>query len=121
LESNGPRVIKQNRGSGGQGVWKIEIAPAAQRKGDVVVLEARRGSAPKTLPLTEFMGSCAAYFAYNGCIIDQPFQKRLPDGMIRCYLGTDKVVGFGHQLVKALIPPPPLARLRGFDPLKGLF
>ena len=43
----------------------------------------------------------------GGCIIDQPFQPRLPDGMIRCYMGTDKVVGFGHQLVKALIPPPP--------------
>jgi uncharacterized protein DUF6815 len=27
--------------------------------------------------------------------------------MIRCYMGTDKVVGFGHQFIKALIPPPP--------------
>src|SRR5260370_20487998 len=27
--------------------------------------------------------------------------------MIRCYMSTDKVVGFGHQFVKALIPPPP--------------
>ena len=27
--------------------------------------------------------------------------------MIRCYVGTDKVVGFGHQLIKALLPPPP--------------
>ena len=27
--------------------------------------------------------------------------------MIRCYMSTDKVVGFGHQLVKALVPPPP--------------
>ena len=27
--------------------------------------------------------------------------------MIRCYMGEDKVVGFGHQLIKALMPPPP--------------
>ena len=27
--------------------------------------------------------------------------------MIRCYMGVDKVVGFGHQFIKALIPPPP--------------
>ena len=27
--------------------------------------------------------------------------------MIRCYMGADKVVGFRHQLIKALIPPPP--------------
>lgn len=35
------------------------------------------------------------------------FRQGQPDGMIRCYKGTDKVVGFGHQLVKALIPQPP--------------
>ena len=40
-------------------------------------------------------------------MVDQPFQPRLPDGMIRCYMSADKVVGFGHQLIKALIPPPP--------------
>jgi hypothetical protein len=39
--------------------------------------------------------------------VDQPFAPRLPDGMIRCYMGGDKVVGFGHQRIKALIPPPP--------------
>ncbi len=27
--------------------------------------------------------------------------------MIRCYMDSDKVVGFGHQFIKALIPPPP--------------
>ena len=53
------------------------------------------------------MVDCAPYFADGGCIIDQPFQERLPDGMIRCYMGTDRVVGFGHQLIKALLPPPP--------------
>jgi len=53
------------------------------------------------------MARCESYFAEDGCIVDQPFQPRLPDGMIRCYMGGDKVVGFGHQLIKALIPPPP--------------
>ncbi len=61
------------------------------------------------------MVSCAADFADSGCIIDQPFQERLPDGMIRCYMGTDKVVGFGHQFIKALIPPPP----EGADVARG--
>jgi hypothetical protein len=27
--------------------------------------------------------------------------------MIRCYMGADKVVGFGHQFIKALIPRHP--------------
>jgi hypothetical protein len=59
------------------------------------------------MPLTEFMARCETYFVADGCIVDQPFQPRLPDGMIRCYMGADKVVGFGHQFIKALIPPPP--------------
>jgi hypothetical protein len=105
LRAAGPRVLKQNRGNGGQGVWKAEILPGANT---VCVLHARRGSVPEDVPLTEFMARCAAYFSVpDGCIIDQPFQPRLPDGMIRCYMGADKVVGFGHQLIKALIPPPP--------------
>jgi hypothetical protein len=62
---------------------------------------------PEDIALTDFMRRCAAYFTAGGCIVDQPFQPRLPDGMIRCYMGADKVIGFGHQLIKALIPPPP--------------
>lgn len=108
LELAGPRVLKQNRGNGGQGVWKVE--QIRERTGDRVmvrVLHARRGSVPEDVALDDFMASCEAYFMPDGCIVDQPFQSRLPDGMIRCYMGADKVVGFGHQRVKALIPPPP--------------
>jgi hypothetical protein len=108
LQSAGPRVLKQNRGNGGQGVWKVELLSASAGEGGRVrVLEALRGALPEELPLAEFMARCEDYFAAGGCIIDQPFQPRLPDGMIRCYMGVDRVVGFGHQLIKALIPPPP--------------
>jgi hypothetical protein len=108
LQSAGPRVLKQNRGNGGQGVWKVELVCAPAGKASVVrVLHARRGSMPEEMPLAEFMALCEGYFASDGCIVDQPFQPRLPDGMIRCYMAADKVVGFGHQFIKALIPPPP--------------
>jgi hypothetical protein len=103
-----PRVLKQNRGNGGEGVWKVElISPAAEGAPTVRVLQASRDSVPEDLPLVDFMTRCEAYFANEGCIIDQPFQLRLPDGMIRCYMCVDKVIGFGHQFIKALIPPPP--------------
>jgi hypothetical protein len=106
LRVAGPRVIKQNRGNAGQGVWKVERHEGpAGRVPVVTVLEARQGSRPETLPLGNFMARCEAYFGWGGCIIDQPFQPRLPDGMIRCYMGVDEVVGFGHQKIKALIPP----------------
>ena len=105
LRSSGPRVLKQNRGNGGQGVWKVELLSG--RSETVQVLHAQRGSVPEALPLADFTARCEPYFGWGGCIIDQLFQPRLPEGMIRCYMGTDKVVGFGRQLIKALIPPPP--------------
>jgi hypothetical protein len=108
LRLSGPRVLKQNRGNGGQGVWRVEWADGALGEASIIcALHARRGSVPEKLPLEAFMDRCEPYFASGGCIIDQPFQQRLPEGMIRCYMGVDKVVGFGHQLIKALIPPPP--------------
>jgi hypothetical protein len=108
LRAGGPRVIKQNRGNGGQGVWKVEgIGTSDGADRPVRVLQALRGSVPEDTVLAAFMARCEAYFSSGGCIIDQPFQARLPDGMIRCYMGKDKVVGFGHQFIKALIPPPP--------------
>ncbi len=112
LRRAGPLVLKQNRGNGGQGVWKVEwIGPDAARSSPVRVLHAQRGSVPEDLTLGAMLARCDAYFTPDdqpgGCIVDQPFQPRLPEGMIRRYMGSDKVVGFGHQLIKALIPPPP--------------
>ena len=40
-------------------------------------------------------------------MIDQAYQPRLPEGMVRCYLVHDKVAGFGHQAIVALCPAPP--------------
>jgi Domain of unknown function (DUF6815) len=105
LRGAGPRVLKQNRGNGGQGVWKVEAVPNTQAT--VRVLHAQRGSRPEEMPLDVFMARCEPYFGWGGCIIDQAFQPRLPEGMIRCYMSGSKVAGFGHQLIKALIPPPP--------------
>ncbi|MCP1846644.1 MULTISPECIES: Cj0069 family protein [Bradyrhizobium] len=105
LRAGGPRVLKQNRGNGGQGVWKVETVPKTDAT--IRVLHALRGSQPEEMPLADFMARCEQYFGWGGCIIDQAFQPRLPEGMIRCYVSAAKVAGFGHQLIKALIPPPP--------------
>ena len=109
LQKTGTRVLKQNRGNDGQGVWKVELLNTSFSRDDseVRVLHALRGSVPEQLALANFMGRCEHYFGWGGCIVDQPFQPRLPDGMIRCYMGEDRVVGFGHQYIKALIEPPP--------------
>jgi hypothetical protein len=110
LGTGGPRVLKQNRGNGGQGIWKVELVAETDAspgpKAAVRVLHAQRGSTPEELSLGAFMSRCQVYFSGGGRIIDQPFQSRLPDGMIRCYLAQNEVVGFGHQLIKALIAFP---------------
>ncbi|MGY4625890.1 Cj0069 family protein [Bradyrhizobium sp. USDA 4486] len=105
LRTSGPRVLKQNRGNGGQGVWKVEALPDTDAM--VRVLHAKRGSVPEDMPLDALFARCEPYFGWGGCIIDQAFQPRLPDGMIRCYMSGARVAGFGHQKIKALIPPPP--------------
>jgi hypothetical protein len=57
--------------------------------------------------LSEFFRRCEHYFTGDGRMIDQAYQPRLPEGMIRCYLVHDKVAGFGHQAINALYPAAP--------------
>lgn len=94
----GPRVIKRNRGNGGQGIWKIERLPNSSR---ISALEATKDTAEE-LTLDDFLRRCAEYFE-NGCVIDQPFQPRLSEGVVRCYMAGDRCAGFGHHKVKALV------------------
>ena len=97
----GPRVIKRNRGNGGQGVWKVETLASRHNRPTVRVLEATK-DASEELTLDEFLERCLEYFE-NGCVIDQPFQARLSEGVVRCYMAGDRCAGFGHQKVKALV------------------
>ncbi len=108
--ASGVRVLKQNRGNGGIGTWKVELSADASSSAGldtiVRVLHARRGSVEENLTLRDFIIRCDQYFAGTGGMLDQPFQPRLSEGMIRCYMVGDQVAGFGHQLVKALMPSP---------------
>jgi hypothetical protein len=117
--ASGARVLKQYRGNGGNGVWKVQLA--ADARGDkpsvdtpVRVRHAKRGSVEQIMTLGSFTEQCAAYFAGQGRMIDQPYQPRLVDGMLRCYLVQDRVAGFGHQAINALYPAP-----AGADPTTG--
>src|SRR4051812_7033557 len=100
----GPRVIKRNRGNGGQGVWKLEALAGPRRQSRLRVLEATK-DASEELPLDEFLERCAEYFD-DECVIDQPFQARLSEGVVRCYMAGDRCAGFGQQKVKALVDAP---------------
>jgi len=106
-----PRVLKQARGMGGQGVWKVEL----EADGDdptILVQEARRDAPVEPMPLSVFAARCASYFDNGGLMVEQPFQERIAEGMIRVYLTHNEVVGFAHQYPAGLRPasaaePPP--------------
>jgi hypothetical protein len=112
------RVLKQYRGHSGIGVWKINLssASAAHPQGDahalpqrdtpVRVRHAQRGSVEEEMMLGEFFTRCEPYFTNLGKMVDQVYQPRLDEGMLRCYLVHDQVAGFGHQAINALYPPP---------------
>jgi hypothetical protein len=62
----------------------------------------------------------------GGHMVDQAWQARLPEGMVRAYLVEDRVTGFGLQAVNALHPDAPTPgprlyhgpELPGFQDLK---
>jgi hypothetical protein len=101
------RVLKQYRGQSGDGVWKVERAADSAGEMQVLARHAKRGCIEEKIALSAFLGRCGPYFAGDGRMIDQAYQARLLEGMIRCYLVHDKVTGFGHQAVNALYPAAP--------------
>jgi len=102
--ATGPRVIKRNRGNGGQGVWKVETLLGLHSGLMIRVLDATK-DASEELTLEEFLDRCVEYFK-DGGVVDQPFQARLIEGVVRCYMAGDRCAGFGHQKVKALVDAP---------------
>ena len=115
LGRDGVRVVKQARGNGGNGVWKVELvagptgADAEPDTDTLVRLQHAqdRGGATQEMHLGGFIQRCRDYFAWSGCLIDQPLLGRLAGGMIRCYLVHDEVVGFCHQWPRGLLAPTP--------------
>ena len=103
LSAGVARVLKQYRGNGGIGVQKVELVEDSPPGDDPVVRvqSARmRDEVVEDLPLSEFMQRCARYFTYSdgaGRLIDQPFQPRITEGIVRCYLVKGEVVGFARQ------------------------
>ena len=103
--AHGARVLKQHRGHSGIGVWRVE----RDESGGAQALKLRhalRGSAEERTDMAGLMERMAPYFeaSAGGHMIDQAWQPRMTEGMVRAYLVGDRVTGFGHQAVNALYP-----------------
>lgn len=103
---SGPRVLKQHRGHSGIGVWRVEWAD--EQLPTLRLRHAQLGSEEEIVAWPTFLQRMAPYFdaEQGGHMIDQAWQRRLTDGMVRAYLVEDRVTGFGHQAVNALYPSP---------------
>jgi len=105
-------VSSQGRGNGGNGVWKVELPggkPGPARVDTVVRVQDARSQdgSSEHLTLGSLMARCEGYLAWSGCLVDQAYQDRLADGMLRCYFSHDHVVGFCHQWPKGLLDDDP--------------
>lgn len=97
----GARVLKQQRGHSGNGIWRIE-----QLEGNrFSIRHAARGALQEIVPFDGVLQTIAPYFEHAGHMIDQAWQARMVEGMTRAYLVQGRVAGFGHQAVIALHPP----------------
>jgi hypothetical protein len=120
LGKSGVRVLKQSRGNGGNGVWKVTLLAPNATHGDDAAIRIQhaqtKDAATEDTTLGEFIEQCSQYFAWSGCVIDQPFQSRLADGLIRCYLVHNQVVGFQHQWPRGLLDAASSERLDAAPP-----
>ncbi len=98
LKESKIRVLKQYRGNGGNGVYKVVYdSPDA-----ITVTHAITGNEEKKYTLNDFNNEYKSSFSNNGSLIDQEWNKNTVNGMVRCYLSGTKVAGFGYQEINAL-------------------
>ena len=122
LAAGGARVVKQNRGNGGIGVWKValvDVESGATPDPEAVVRvqhAAPRDEVTEDMALGEFLMRCDRYFAGAGKLIDQPFLPYLDRGMVRAYLVQDRVVGFARQH-----PAPAAGNVLGLPSAKTMY
>lgn len=91
------RVLKQYRGNGGNGVFKI----IQENKDKIKVVHAKRDEPEVSYDRNEFYKEFKPFFSDKGLLIDQPWNEYMINGMVRCYLSGNKVVGFGYQEINS--------------------
>jgi glutathione synthase/RimK-type ligase-like ATP-grasp enzyme len=117
----GPRVLKPRYANGGAGVWRVTQHPYIDSQ-VLVQGAAVRDTTVEVIPFTELIERCAPAFAEGDCFIDQEFQPRVAEGLVRCYLVADRVVGFARQYTDTLLTEPGAAdRVFGIPSPKTMF
>jgi hypothetical protein len=101
-EDTGIRVLKQHRGNGGNGVFKIDTTHYQNDR--IEETQATDGEHPLMMTVHHFFKTFEYYFQNSGMLIDQPWNPGIVNGIVRCYISGNRVAGFGYQEVNALYP-----------------
>lgn len=109
--TRGVRVCKQNRGSTGEGIWRVEAVVDSEaagngkkKRGSAVGLDQKvkcteaKDNHVEVMPLGSFIDFCVQYLdGPGGMILDMPFLERIKEGEIRVFMLRNKVVNIVHK------------------------
>ncbi len=101
------RVLKQNRGSTGEGIWRVEVMTEngnawsseepLPHNTKVKCTEARDNHV-EIMELGEFIDHCVKYLdGESGMLLDMPYLERIKEGEIRVFMLRNKVVYIVHK------------------------
>jgi len=103
--SYGERVLKQNRGSTGEGIWRVQIADDIDYKpGDRLPLSTKLKCTEAVdnhveyNTLGDFMKFCERYITgENGMLVDMRFMPRIKEGEIRILMVGNEPIFVVHK------------------------
>lgn len=103
--SYGERVLKQNRGSTGQGIWRVSVADdVTYEAGDKLPLNTKIKCTEafdnhvEYNRLGDFMNFCDKYIVgENGMLVDMPFMPRIKEGEVRILLVGSEPIFVVHK------------------------
>jgi hypothetical protein len=113
------RILKQFRGNGGSGIFKINTRQIDFNR--IGVTHAKDGAEEELMSIEDFLAAFRPYFDNDSLLIDQAWNPNIINGMVRCYLCGTKVAGFGYQEINALYPSKKPSQRFYFSEDCGLF
>lgn len=109
--AKGPRVIKQNRGSTGEGIWKVELVEEPATPVKTIPLKAMvkcteaKDNHVEHKTLGQFIDFCVQYLdGVNGMLLDMKYLPRIIEGEIRVLMLRRKPINVVHKMPAANNP-----------------
>merc|ERR1711871_1468255 len=106
MASGDVRVLKQNRGSQGEGIWVCTLKEGEEKKitdgkcpdDTVICLQEAVDNHKEEKTIGEFMKFCQKYLdGENGQLVDQKFLPRIVEGEVRVFMIGDKCIELIHK------------------------